>query len=364
MAKNYYDILGINKSASKEEIKKAFRRLAHQYHPDKSGGNADKFKEVNEAYTVLSDDQKRAQYDTYGQTFAGSNSGGPSDGGFGGFEGFDFSGFQNAGGFSAEGFGSQFDLGDIFGEFFGGRRSRVRRGRDISIDVELSFEESIFGGERTIVLNKISECSVCKGSGARQGSERVECKICNGKGKIHEIKKSIFGSFEMSRSCDECGGTGKVPKERCLACGGAGVFKKEEDIRIKIPQGIDNGEMIRLSGAGEAVPHGTAGDLYIKVHVRKHKIFRKEGSNLLMNLDVKVTDAILGANYEIETLDGKQILEIPQGSNSGDILRLKGKGVPYGRNRGDILVYLNIKIPKKISKAAREAVEKLKQEGV
>jgi molecular chaperone DnaJ len=230
--------------------------------------------------------------------------------------------------------------------------------------VELSFEESIFGGERTIVLNKISECGLCKGSGAKQGAEKIECKICNGKGKVHEVKKSIFGSFEMSRVCDECGGSGKVPKEKCPACGGAGVFKKEEGIDIKIPQGIDNGEMIRLSGAGEAVPHGSAGDLYIKVHVRKHKIFRKEGADLIMSLDVKVSDAILGGKYELETLDGKTILDIPSGSNSGDILRLRGKGVPYGRNRGDILVYLNVKIPKKISKQAREAVEKLKEEGV
>jgi molecular chaperone DnaJ len=362
MAKDYYSILGISKNASKDEVKKAFRKLAHQFHPDKSGGNADKFKEVNEAYTVLADDTKRAQYDTYGQTFSAQS--GAQAGADAGFGGFDFSGFQNAGGFqggfSAEGF----DIGDIFGEFFGGRRSRVQRGRDISIDIELSFEESIFGGERTIVLNKISQCQTCNGSGGKPGTEKIECKTCNGKGKVHEVKKSIFGSFEMTRTCEVCGGTGKVPKEKCHTCGGAGVLKKEEDIRIKIPAGIDNGEMIRLSGAGEALPHGTPGDLYIKVHVRKHKLFHKVGQDLVMNLDVKLTDAILGAKYEIETLDGRTVLDIPQGSNSGDILRIRGKGVPFGRSRGDILANLNIKIPKKISKQARESVEKLKQEGV
>ncbi|MEK9185809.1 MAG: molecular chaperone DnaJ [Patescibacteria group bacterium] len=360
MARDYYSILGVSKNASKEEVKKAFRKKAHEFHPDKSGGNADKFKEVNEAYTVLSDDQKRAQYDTYGQTFAGAGQGGTGAGGFSGFEGFDFSGFQNAGGFSAEGF----DIGDIFGEFFGGRKSRVQRGRDISIDVELSFEESVFGGERAIVLNKVSECSVCKGNGGKPGVEKVECKICNGKGKIHELKKSFFGSFQMTRVCEECNGSGKVPREKCGACSGRGVYKKAEEVRIKVPTGIDDGEMIRLEGSGEAVAHGSPGDLYIKVHVRKHKIFRKQDADLIMNLDVKVTDAILGANYEIETLDGKQMFEIPAGSNSGDILRIRGKGVPVGRSRGDILVYLNIKIPRKISRTARDAVEKLRGEGV
>lgn len=354
MAKDYYSILGVQKNASKDEIKKAFRKMAHQYHPDKSGGNADKFKEASEAYAILSDDQKRSQYDTYGQAFNGQAAG-ASGGPWGGFEGFDFSGFQNAEGF---------DLGDIFGEFFGGRRTRAKRGRDISIDVELPFEESIFGGERTIILNKISECSVCKGSGAKAGTEKVECKICNGKCKIHELKKSFFGSFEMTRVCDECSGMGKVPKEKCQACDGQGVYKKEESIDIKIPQGIDNGEMIRLSGVGEAVAHGTAGDLYIKVHVRKHKIFHKDGFDLVMGLDVKVTDAILGSIYQIETLDGKMALEIPAGSNSGEILRIRGKGVPQGRHRGDILIHLNVRIPKKISKLAREAIEKLKEEGI
>jgi len=374
MTRNYYDILGVDKKASKDEIKRAFRTLAHKYHPDKKGGNAEKFKEASEAYSVLSDDQKRSQYDMYGQTFAGANTGSQ---GFGGFQGnwedfakqtgFDFSGFANGaqGGFSTEGF----DLGDIFGEFFGGgRRSQSasrRRGRDISIDIELNFEEAVFGVERTILLNKVSVCHVCNGTGSKKGTEMVTCQTCNGKGKIREMKRSIFGSIEMTRACETCSGSGKVPKEKCNFCDGLGILKREEEIKIKIPAGIDNGEMIRLSGAGEAVRGGTSGDLYIKTHIKKHKIFRKEGSNLIMNLDVKLSDALLGAKIDIQTLDGLSTLNIPEGVNTGDILQIKGKGVPdQNRNRGDILIHIRVALPKKLSKSAREAIQKLREEGM
>lgn len=362
MAKDYYNILGVDKKASKDDIKKAFRKLAHQYHPDKKGGDADKFKEVNEAYGILSDDQKRAQYDMYGQTFNGAQGGNGFQGGWQDFGGFDFSGFANGGqGFSAEGF----DLGDIFGEFFGGeRRGRTKRGRDISIDIELAFEEAIFGVERTFLLNKVSICSVCSGNGAKAGSEMIECKTCNGKGKIREVKRSIFGSIEMARACESCGGAGKVPKEKCVGCEGLGVLKKEEEVKIKIPAGIDNGEMIRLSGAGEAVKGGTPGDLYIKTHIKKHKVFRKEGNDLVMNLDIKLSDALLGTDYDIQTLDGISKLHISEGINTGDILQIKGKGVPNGRNRGDILVHVRVAIPKKLSKSAREKIEDLRKEGI
>jgi molecular chaperone DnaJ len=367
--KNFYEILGIDKKASKDEIKKAFRTLAHKYHPDKKGGNADKFKEISEAYTVLSDDQKRSQYDMYGQTFAGAA--GAQNGGFqGNWEdimrqtGFDFSGFggQSQGGFSAEGF----DLGDIFGEFFGGnRRSRVKRGRDISIDIELEFSEAVFGVERAILLNKISVCDVCNGNGGKKGTETVTCNTCNGKGKIREMKRSIFGSIEMTKTCETCGGSGKMPKEKCQICDGLGILKKEEEIKIKIPAGLDNGEMIRMTGGGEAVKGGTPGDLYIKTHIKKHKTFRKEGNDLIMNLDVKLSDALLGAKIDIQTLDGLSTLHIPEGINTGDILQIKGKGIPsQGRSRGDILVHVRVALPKKLSRSAREAIEKLKEEGM
>jgi len=368
--KDYYNILGIDKKASKDEIKKAFRTLAHKYHPDKKGGDAEKFKEINEAYTVLSDDQKRAQYDTYGQTFAG---GGPSGGFQGNWEdfarqaGFDFSGFGN--GFSATGGPAEggWDLGDIFGEFFGSsRRSRAKRGRDISIDIELEFQEAVFGAERNILLNKVSLCQACGGGGAKKSSEMVTCATCNGKGKIREVKRSIFGSIEVSRVCETCGGTGKVPKEKCEFCNGLGILKKEEEVKIKIPAGIDNGEMIRLSGAGEAVRGGASGDLYIKTHIKKHRTFRKEGNDLVMNLDVKLSDALLGARYDIQTLDGLSTLNIPEGVNTGDILQIKGKGVPAGAGgrRGDILVHVKVAMPKKLTRSAKEAIEKLRQEGL
>lgn len=361
--KNYYDILGIDKKASKDDIKKAFRSLAHKYHPDKKGGNAEKFKEASEAYSVLSDDQKRAQYDMYGQTFAGTNAGGQGAD-WSNFGGFDFSGFTNGaqGGFSTEGF----DLGDIFGEFFGGgRRSQAKRGRDISIDLELSFEEAVFGVERVVLLNKVSVCNVCGGNGAKKGTEMITCQTCNGKGKIREMKRSIFGSIEMTRACETCGGSGKIPKEKCSFCNGAGIIKKEEEIKIKIPAGIDDGEMIRLSGGGEAVKSGASGDLYIKTHVKKHKIFRKEGDDLIMNLDVKLSDALLGAKLDIQTLDGLSTINIPEGVNTGDILQIKNKGVPrQDKSRGDILVHIRIALPKKLSKSAKEAIEKLRQEGM
>lgn len=363
MAKDYYQILGVDKKASKDDIKKAFRKLAHQYHPDKKGGDAEKFKEVNEAYTILADDQKRAQYDMYGSAYAGGgNGGGSGSANWQDFGNFDFSQFTGGAGFNGE----AFDLGDIFGEFFGGgRSSRGKRGRDISIDLELSFEESIFGVERAFLLNKVSVCEICKGSGAKSGSEMIECKTCGGKGKIREVKRSIFGSIEVAKVCEVCTGAGKIPKEKCDYCAGLGTLKKEDEVKVKIPSGIENGEMIRLTGHGEALKGGTAGDLYIKVHVSKHKTFRKEGNDLVMNLNVLLSDALLGAEYDIHTLDGLSKLKIPEGVNTGDILQIKGKGVPTtGKSRGDILVHVKVLLPKKLSKSAREAIHKLKQEGI
>lgn len=368
MARNYYDILGVDRKASKDEIKKAFRKLAHQYHPDKKGGDAEKFKEVNEAYTVLTNDQKRSQYDMYGQTFANQTAGA---GGTKGFQGNwqDFTEqFRNAGfDFTSNGGNfADFDIGDIFGEFFGGGRREAKRGRDISIDIELTFEESVFGTERNILLNKVSMCQTCSGSGGKKGTEIITCKQCNGKGKIRELKRSFFGSIEMARECEVCGGKGKVPKEKCPICDGLGILKKQDEIKIKVPQGIENGEMIRITGAGEAVKGGQPGDLYIKTHVKKHKLFQKQGNDLVMYLDVKLSDALLGAEYQIATLDGNVNLKIPEGANTGDILQIKGKGVPSerGGRRGDVLIHLRIALPKKLTKSAKELVEKLKQEGV
>lgn len=358
MSKDYYKILGVDKNASKEDIKKAFRKLAHQHHPDKTGGDETKFKEANEAYSVLSDDAKRQQYDTFGS----AGPGGAGFGGFGGqgFGGFDFSGFQQ------NGQGFEFDLGDIFGEFFGGGRSeRTRRGRDISVDIEISFREAIFGIDRKIHVTKTSKCSTCGGNGAKSGSGMKTCDTCNGKGKVQETKRSFMGNFSTVRACTDCHGTGQVPKEKCSDCKGEDVVNRQQEIVVKIPAGIENGEMIRLTGAGEAIPGGISGDLYIKVHVEDHPVFVKEGQNILMDLDIKLSKALLGGEENIDTLDGDVTLKIPEGIAYGEVLRIKGKGVPNEKGkRGDLLVRINIDIPKRLSRNAEKLIEELKKEGL
>lgn len=359
MAKDYYEILGISKSASKEEIKKAFHKLAHKYHPDKAGGNEAKFKEINEAYQVLSDEKKRTQYDTYGSTsFDGG--GPPPGGGAGGFGG----GFQ--GGFDGV------DLGDIFNDFFGagfnqGGGARAERGRDISVDIEISFEDSVFGTQRKVILGKTSTCDTCKGTGAKVGTKMKKCATCSGKGRINELRKSFLGTFSTVATCTVCQGVGEIPEDKCTNCKGLGVVKKQEEITINVPQGISAGEMLRMSGFGEAVSHGVPGDLYIKVHVKPHAYFHREGLNLVMNLDVKLSDALLGATYKITTLDEKSVdVKIPEGVKFGDTLRLKEKGISSnGRGRsGDILLHVNIKTPSKLSHKAKKIVEELRSEGV
>lgn len=361
MSKNYYDLLGIQKSATADDIKKAFRVMAHKYHPDKKGGDEAKFKEVNEAYSVLSDEKKRSEYDAYGRVFSGGAGGGqqgPED-----FGGFDFSGFASGQGGNANGF--EFDLGDIFSDFFGGQRERVRRGRDISVDVELSFSESVFGTERRMLLNKTSACETCRGSGAKPGAKMETCRICNGKGKVRETKRSIFGSVQTTRVCDECQGKGQVPSEKCATCHGAGVNRKQEEIAVKVPVGIEDGEVIRLGGAGEAIQGGASGDLYVKVHVTRHPLFRREGSNLLMDLSIKLSSALLGDEYTIETLDGNVTVKIPEGIHHGELLRLKGKGVPIDRTRrGDLLIKIVIDLPSKLSREQKKLVEELKKQGI
>jgi len=357
MSKDYYQILGIDKSASKDDIKKSFRNLAHKYHPDKKTGDDAKFKEINEAYSVLSDEKKRQQYDTHGSTSPSSG----FQGNGGGFDGFDFSQFTQGGNG-----GFEFDFGDIFGDVFGGgRKQQAKRGRDISVDLELSFEDAVFGTDRTVLLNKVSKCSSCTGTGAEKGTELETCAKCSGKGSIREVKRTFFGQFESNSVCDICNGLGKVPKVKCNNCHGHGILKKESEIKIKIPPGIENGEMMRLSGAGEAVAQGIPGDLYIKIYVKKHPTFKKDGYNLVMDLPVKLTDALLGSTVGLATLDGQIDLKVPEGVTHGEILRVKGKGVPFEKgSRGDILIKISIQLPKKLSKSARKAIEELKNEGM
>ncbi|MDP9249097.1 MAG: molecular chaperone DnaJ [bacterium] len=358
MSKDYYNILGINKGASKDEIKKAFYKLAHKYHPDKKGGNEDKFKEVNEAYQILSDEEKRSKYDQFGSGF--ENMGGGYGGAQGqGFGGFDFSGFQNGGG--------DFDLNDIFSDFFGGGmgRNSVRRGRDISTEIQIPFSDAVFGITRKILITKTSDCLVCSGTGAKVGTKMATCKQCNGQGSIREAKKTIFGTIANTKVCEVCYGTGEVPETVCDNCKGRGVLRREEEISIVIPAGIRDGEMIRMTGMGEAVSRGTSGDLYIKINVAPHPIFRREGHDLSMELDLKLSEALLGAKYPIKTLDGEIEITIPEGVSINEVLRVRGKGVPVSKSkRGDLLVKLNIKLPKKLSRKAREVVEELKKEGI
>ena len=357
--KDYYQILGVTKSASEEDIKKAFRVLAHKYHPDKKGGDEAKFKEASEAYAVLSDKKRRSEYDSYGRTFSGGGGGaGP------GFGGFDFSNFAGFGNFEQG--GVEFDLGDIFGEFFGGgQRARSKRGRDISIDIEIPFKDAIFGTERRVLISKLSTCEACTGTGAKKGTHMKKCEACNGKGQLHETRNSFFGSFTSARTCSRCRGRGEIPAEECALCRGDGILKKEEEIRISIPAGAEHGEMIRMPGRGESAPGASAGDLYVKLHVRQDKAFTREGSNLVTALTVKLSHALLGGEYTIQTLEGDAPISIPSGVVHGEYIRVRGKGVPVGRgSRGDLMVRIDIEFPKKLSKTARELVQELRKEGL
>ena len=372
MAKDYYNVLGVDKKATKDDIKKAFRKLAHKYHPDKGGTDESKFKEITEAYSILSDDKKRREYDTYGQSFASQGSA-HGAGGFGGannpFGGFDFSQFQ-------QGFGQggvDFDFGDIFGDIFGGRGGTSRgnqRGRDISIDLEIPFKDAVFGTTRDVLIAKVSTCDLCHGSGAKPGTDLDKCSTCNGSGRVHEVRNSILGQFSSVRTCTVCGGTGKIPKEKCHECKGDGVRRKQEEMHISIPAGIDNGEMIRMPGQGEAVKTGTAGDLYVKVHVKPHNVFRREGSHLIMQLPVKLTGALIGTTASIQTLDGKTLeVKIPPMKRAEELLRVRGKGIPGGGRSlsgqtGDLIIHLEVALPHKLSSKAKKAVEDLKTEGL
>ncbi len=359
MNKNYYETLGVDKNASKEEIKKAFHKLAMKHHPDKNNGDDKKFKEINEAYQVLSDDQKRSNYDQFGNAdaFGGNYNQGQ------GFGGFDFSGFGNTQGFDMG------DLGDLFGDFFNGggqrRTSRQRRGADIEEIVSLSFEESIFGVEKELHINKKVKCNECTGSGAKNGTRMNRCKECDGAGHVKEIKRTILGSFATSRVCEKCDGKGEIPEEKCHTCSGNGFIKKEETLKIQIPAGVEDGEILKMPHGGEYAQGGTNGDLYIRIKVKEDRIFKKEGINLTMNLDISLTESLLGTTYKFKTVDKKDLeIKIPEGVRHGEILRVKGKGVPNSRGRGDLFVKILVQIPNKLSKSQKELIEKLKETGL
>lgn len=358
MTKDYYAVLGVDKKATKDEIKKAFRKLAQKHHPDKGGDEA-KFKEITEAYSILSDDKRRREYDSYGRTFAGGGNGQ-------GAGGFDFNNFSGAGGTQY----GEFDFSDMFsgfGDIFGGGsgQSRTARGRDISIDIEIEFKEAVLGSKRSVLIAKVGTCNVCGGSGAKKGTKMETCKDCGGSGRIHETRNSILGAFTTVRPCTTCDGSGKIPKEVCNECRGKGVLRREEEITIAIPAGIDDGEMIRLPGQGEAVKGGTSGDLYVKVHVKPHSVFRKEGVNLVMELPVKMTDALLGTKVNVTLVNDKIIeVKVPPLSKAEEMLRVRGKGVQSAHGKGDLLIRVTVSLPRKLSSRAKKAINELRKEGL
>lgn len=364
MSKDYYNILGVSKDASADEIKKAYRKLAHQHHPDKKGGDEAKFKEINEAYQVLSDQQKRQQYDQFGQTFEQAQ----SQGDFSGFEGFrDFSSFASGfgGGGGQGGFEEIFQ--DIFSQAgFGGRTTREPVGSDIAVDVEISFEEMAKGVERELDLYKKVLCQDCNGTGAKN-KQMKKCQKCGGTGKIQKAVRSILGTFSQVRPCDECRGRGEVPEQKCDKCGGDGVRRDYQKMKIKIPAGIEDGQTIRVTGGGEAPRGGgQSGDLYLNIHVKPHADFIRQGEDIKSTQKIDFSQAVLGDKITVATIDGSVAIKIPAGTQSGDVLKIKNRGIDReGRfSRGDHLVKIQIQTPERLSRQQKKLVEELKKSGL
>ena len=364
MAKDFYDILGVTKSANQDEIKKAFHKLAHQHHPDKDSGNADKFKEANEAYQTLSNPEKRKQYDQFGSAFGAS--GGPG--------GFNYSDFARAqgnnpfGGFQSGGFNNvNFyfgDLGDVFSSFFGGAQTRTRksqRGDDVEIELAVDFEEAVFGAEKIIDLQKKILCDRCGGNGAEPGSKINTCPVCGGSGQTIKSQQTIFGNFQTQAICANCRGAGKIMEKKCAKCNGAGVAYGAERIKVKIPAGIANRQALKLSGKGEPVPGGVSGDLYVNIRVRPSKEFKRQGDDILSQYHISIRQAVLGDKVNIETVDGPVKLKIPEGTQSQTKFKLRDKGVPRlnSRGRGDQIIEIIVDIPKNISKKQKTLLDEL-----
>jgi molecular chaperone DnaJ len=358
MAKDYYEILGLSKSASTDEIKKAYRKLAHKYHPDKQGGDSEKFKEASQAYQILSDDKKRAQYDQFGS--AAFEQGGPNGGAGYGPGGFDFSGFQGQGFDFNDIFSGGFS--DIFDMFSGGGQGKRRsnKGADLETRVEITLEDAAKGIERELHVFKKDTCDTCKGSGAAKDAKEVKCSQCGGSGQVNVTQNTMFGAFSQVAQCPKCHGEGKTIDTPCQTCGGDGRVRKEKRLKVKIPAGVENGATIKLSGEGEAGPKGgTFGDLYITVFVKDDKRFRRNGDDLVTDINVSFVDAALGATNRIETLDGKIDLKIPAGTQPGKVFKIPNKGIKHlqGSGTGDLLVRVNIEIPTKLSGKQKKLLE-------
>ena len=353
--RDYYEVLGVQKGASEEEIKKAYKKMARKYHPDLNPGDKDaeeKFKEVNEAYEVLSDAEKKARYDQFG--FAGVDPNfGAGGGGYGGGAGFDFG-----------------DLGDIFGSFFGGgfgggqtRRNpnAPQRGESIRMNLTISFEEAAFGCEKELGLDRYESCETCHGSGAAPGTSPETCPDCGGSGVVQTRRQTPMGVFASTAPCSRCGGRGKIIKEPCKDCRGSGMVRRRRKIQASVPAGIDNGQTISIRGQGHAGKNGgPAGDLLVTITVRPHELFRREGTSVLCEAPITFPQAVLGAELEIPTIDGKVKYDIPEGTQSGTTFRLKGKGIPAlnGRGRGDQYVTVYIETPRNLNREQKEALKK------
>ncbi len=352
--RDYYEVLGVGKNASADEIKKAFRRKAVELHPDKEGGDEAKFKEVNEAYEVLKDQQKRQRYDQFGHAGVGGN---------GAAGGNPFEGFQ---GFGGQGQSVNFDfgdmgLGDIFGSFFGGGgRQRQNRGNDVETRVEITFEQAVFGTEIDLNLNLEDECEHCKGTTAEPGYELKTCDECGGTGQVTRVMRTVFGNIQSQTPCPKCGGRGKIPEKPCSVCHGKGTQRKAKKIAFKVPAGIDDGATIRLREQGEALANGPKGDLYVNIRVKAHKLFTREGDLILSEQHIGMVDAALGTEIDVETVDGRVKMKVPPGTQSGSDFKLSGHGVPHlkGSGRGAHIVTILVDTPAKLSREQRELLEK------
>lgn len=352
--RDYYEVLGLQKGASDDEIKKAFRKMAMKYHPDKNPGDKEaeeKFKEVNEAYSVLSDPDKKSKYDRFGHAGVDPNSGFGGAGGFGG-------GFGGFGGFE--------DIFEMFGGGFGGfggqqRRSNApRKGKDIQKGITISFEEAAFGTSRKIEINKYVSCPTCKGEGAKPGTSKKTCPNCNGTGQVTKIQRTPLGQFQSVSACDKCGGTGKIIEEPCADCRGTGRIRKNVTISVDIPAGVDNESIIPIRGQGEPGANGGPnGDLYIVLNVKPHKVFKRQGADLYLEMPISFDQAALGAEIIVPTLKEKVSYKVPAGTQPGTTFRLKGKGIKYLRReaKGDLFVKVFLEVPTKLNSKQKKAIE-------
>ncbi len=354
--RDYYEVLGVGKGASADEIKKAFRRKAVEFHPDRGGDEA-KFKEVNEAYEVLKDADKRKRYDQFGHAGVGGNGGNP------------FSGFGGAGGQNINFDFGDLGLGDIFSSFFGGGagqgQRRQSRGRDVEAGVEITFEQAVFGTEVNLDLHLEDTCEHCKGTTVEPGHELKTCDQCKGSGQVVSVTRTIFGNIQQATVCPKCHGTGKVPEKVCSVCKGKGTQAKKQTVQLKIPAGIDDGATIRLREHGEAIAHGPKGDLYVNVRVKAHKHFTREGDLILSEEHVGMVEAALGTEINVDTVDGPVRMKVPAGTQSGSDFKLSNHGVPHlrGGTRGAHIVTIVVDTPTKLTKQQQELLQAFQQGG-